>query len=396
MRRRPREQANGHRPPECHDTSPVLRRGGSGCRRRRTSSCRSTTVHPALARSRQIAGLVVVTAIGVTLVLAIVAGGALFALLNFDAEPGTARPRLSGTALAYRLGDDGGRVAVPARGTRAHAAALGRAPGGSPPSEQTRARAARSAPTTTHAVRAIALGCARARRARAGRPRRRGAHAAHRCRSRPCGGARPSSRPALGAVGSGAGRCSRCSATTIRSSPRPPRSRSASTRAPARARDRALAEVGDARTTTRSCAKPRSPRSVRSVTRGALPVVLAACDDKPAVRRRAVLALAAFDGPRGGSAAAAARSTDRDWQVRQAAEDLLGVDATSRSRSAALIGARHEHALEAVEALEAAAGAEHDALERRVDEVHRQIGLGADAMTEPAQRAIRRRRGARR
>ena len=31
--------------------------------------------------------------------------------------------------------------------------------------------------------------------------------------------------------------------------------------------------------------------------------------------------------------------------------------------------------LEAVEALEAAAGAEHDALERRVDEVHRQIGL---------------------
>ena len=43
----------------------------------------------------------------------------------------------------------------------------------------------------------------------------------------------------------------------------------------------------------------------------------------PAVlRRRAVLALAAFDGP---DAAAALRAAleDRDWQVRQAAEDLL-------------------------------------------------------------------------
>ena len=43
----------------------------------------------------------------------------------------------------------------------------------------------------------------------------------------------------------------------------------------------------------------------------------------PAVlRRRAVLALAAFDGP---DAAAALRTAldDRDWQVRQAAEDLL-------------------------------------------------------------------------
>jgi HEAT repeat protein len=54
-----------------------------------------------------------------------------------------------------------------------------------------------------------------------------------------------------------------------------------------------------------------------------LPVVLRACDDKPAVRRRAVLALAAFDGP---AVEARLRQalTDRDWQVRQAAEDLLG------------------------------------------------------------------------
>jgi HEAT repeat protein len=52
-----------------------------------------------------------------------------------------------------------------------------------------------------------------------------------------------------------------------------------------------------------------------------LPAVLSACDDKPAVRRRAVLALAPFGGPDVDAALARARD-DRDWQVRQAAEDL--------------------------------------------------------------------------
>lgn len=52
-----------------------------------------------------------------------------------------------------------------------------------------------------------------------------------------------------------------------------------------------------------------------------LPAILAACRDKPAVRRRAVLALAPFDNPEVDSALAAALE-DRDWQVRQAAEDL--------------------------------------------------------------------------
>jgi HEAT repeat protein len=52
-----------------------------------------------------------------------------------------------------------------------------------------------------------------------------------------------------------------------------------------------------------------------------LPAVLAACGDKPAVRRRAVLALAPFTGPDVDAAIAHARD-DRDWQVRQAAEDL--------------------------------------------------------------------------
>jgi HEAT repeat protein len=53
-----------------------------------------------------------------------------------------------------------------------------------------------------------------------------------------------------------------------------------------------------------------------------LPAVLAACHDKPAVRRRAVLALAPYDGPEVDAALQTALA-DRDWQVRQAAEDLL-------------------------------------------------------------------------
>ncbi len=53
-----------------------------------------------------------------------------------------------------------------------------------------------------------------------------------------------------------------------------------------------------------------------------LPAVLHACDDKPAIRRRAVLALAAFDGDQVEAQLRRALD-DRDWQVRQAAEDLL-------------------------------------------------------------------------
>lgn len=52
-----------------------------------------------------------------------------------------------------------------------------------------------------------------------------------------------------------------------------------------------------------------------------LPAILAATADKPAIRRRAVIALAPFDGPDVDAALARAAS-DRDWQVRQAAEDL--------------------------------------------------------------------------
>jgi len=53
-----------------------------------------------------------------------------------------------------------------------------------------------------------------------------------------------------------------------------------------------------------------------------LATILGGCTDKPAIRRRAVLALAPFDGPEVDAALVAA-SEDRDWQTRQAAETLL-------------------------------------------------------------------------
>jgi HEAT repeat protein len=52
-----------------------------------------------------------------------------------------------------------------------------------------------------------------------------------------------------------------------------------------------------------------------------LAAILHACTDKPAIRRRAVLALAPFDGAEVDAALDAALH-DRDWQVRQAAEDV--------------------------------------------------------------------------
>jgi HEAT repeat protein len=54
-----------------------------------------------------------------------------------------------------------------------------------------------------------------------------------------------------------------------------------------------------------------------------LPAILRALDDKATVRRRAVIALAPFEGDAVDAALAKARE-DRDWQVRQAAEDLSG------------------------------------------------------------------------
>lgn len=56
-----------------------------------------------------------------------------------------------------------------------------------------------------------------------------------------------------------------------------------------------------------------------------LPAILRATTDKPAIRRRAVIALAPFEGEEVDAALVRARS-DRDWQVRQAAEDQEGRD----------------------------------------------------------------------
>jgi HEAT repeat protein len=53
-----------------------------------------------------------------------------------------------------------------------------------------------------------------------------------------------------------------------------------------------------------------------------LPAILQACEDKPAVRRRAVLALAPFEGEEVDVALQKALE-DRDWQVRQNAEILI-------------------------------------------------------------------------
>jgi HEAT repeat protein len=58
-----------------------------------------------------------------------------------------------------------------------------------------------------------------------------------------------------------------------------------------------------------------------------LDAILAATTDRPAIRRRAVLALAPFVAPDHAraaevAAALARAAADRDWQVRQAAEDL--------------------------------------------------------------------------
>lgn len=56
-----------------------------------------------------------------------------------------------------------------------------------------------------------------------------------------------------------------------------------------------------------------------------LPAVLAACGDKATVRRRATIALAAFEGPEVERALAAA-ARDRDWQVRDIARSLHDID----------------------------------------------------------------------
>lgn len=63
-----------------------------------------------------------------------------------------------------------------------------------------------------------------------------------------------------------------------------------------------------------------------------LDALLRAVSGPPAIRRRAVVALAAFEGPEVQGALEKAL-VDRDWQVRQVAEDLLGRPGPSRTTS---------------------------------------------------------------
>ena len=58
--------------------------------------------------------------------------------------------------------------------------------------------------------------------------------------------------------------------------------------------------------------------------RAGLETVIAALNDRPNVRRRAAVALAAFEGEEVTRALQAA-AKDRDWQTRQIAEDLLEI-----------------------------------------------------------------------
>ncbi len=83
--------------------------------------------------------------------------------------------------------------------------------------------------------------------------------------------------------------------------------RTARTHPDARAREAAVAAIG-------SIGDPRG-----------LHAVLDALGDRPTVRRRAVVALAAFDGDEV-RAALRRSAADRDWQVREVAEILLDAD----------------------------------------------------------------------
>jgi len=75
--------------------------------------------------------------------------------------------------------------------------------------------------------------------------------------------------------------------------------------------------------------------------RRGLAAILAACGDRPSIRRRAVLALAPFMGSDDRDhlsvrAAIDAALADRDWQVRQAAEDLQRATRTTDADDTAI------------------------------------------------------------
>ena len=173
----------------------------------------------------------------------------------------------------------------------------------------------------TRACRAVAIAALvrtasrrveRARLAPRGARHRRARAAARRPRSR------------RGSVVPRRARCSSsCWATTTRGWPKRPRTRSASTRVRRAPRSRRRCAPRPA-TPIRSCARPRSPRSARRATRRRLRRCSPAATTSPRSGGGAVLALAAFDGDEVEARLRLALD-DPDWQVRQAAEDLLAV-----------------------------------------------------------------------
>lgn len=88
------------------------------------------------------------------------------------------------------------------------------------------------------------------------------------------------------------------------------------------ARTRAVTALVDAATHREPLVREAAVAALGSLgdERG-LPAILHACTDRPAIRRRAVLALAPFDGPDVDAALTRALE-DPDWQTRQSAEDL--------------------------------------------------------------------------
>lgn len=87
-------------------------------------------------------------------------------------------------------------------------------------------------------------------------------------------------------------------------------------------RESAVAALGSIVGRCTDDADPVVEAALDAVVDVALDAVLHACHDRSTVRRRAVLALAAFDDPRA-DAELERLAGDVDWQVRQGAEDVL-------------------------------------------------------------------------
>ena len=143
-----------------------------------------------------------------------------------------------------------------------------------------------------------------------------------------------------------------------------------------------------AATPTPAAARRRSPRSAPSATRPGCRPCSAALDDKPTVRRRATVALAGFDDPAVEPALRRAAGRPRlagPPGGRGAARRALARRPTAAGGRQSSCG---EEPAQLVEGLEAEAGPEHHALERRVDQVHRHRGGVGQALAHaPQQRA---------